>query len=122
MAFMVYQTDDGHIPGWEYYNAVGLTPKVGMALNLSGGKLVAATSGKPQYICMREQKEAVTEDKALIPVIHVDSSIIFEVSTAASLSVGASVVTGADSVSVAAGTGGGTVMEVVETGVVRVRF
>ena len=121
MAFMVYQTDDGHIPGWEYYNAVGLTPKVGMALNLSGGKLVAATSGKPQYICMREQKEAVTEDKALIPVIHVDSSIIFEVS-AASLTVGASVVTGADSVSVAAGTNGGTVLEVVETGVVRVRF
>ena len=121
MAFMIYQTADGHIPAWEYYKADGLTPKAGMALKLSGGKLVPATSGKPEYISMREQINAVAEGDALIPVVHVDSSVVFEVTTSASLVVGATAAVASDSLSVGAGEGG-VVIEVPEDGVVRVRF
>ena len=53
MAFIPYSTEDGRVPAWEYYPATGLTPKKGMTLNLSGGKLVAATgTGKPQFVCI----------------------------------------------------------------------
>ena len=43
MAFMLHTTDDGHIPAWEYLPCSAITPKVGMALTQSSGKLAVAT-------------------------------------------------------------------------------
>lgn len=122
MAFMIYSTDDGRIPAWEYYDATGLTPKVGQALKLSGGKLVSgASEAKPQFVCMREQATAVAEGDAPIPVIAVNNGMILEM--AGTATVGATVKVATDGMSVTADSAGkGVVVAVPATGVVRVRF
>ena len=122
MAFRLYSTDDGHVPAWEYYPATDLTPKVGMALNLTGGKLVAATgTGKPQFVCMAERDAAQTAEQ-LIPVIAAADDIVWEVETAASLALGAACSIGTDSLTVISGSGAGKVVAATENGVCRVRF
>lgn len=120
MAFMIYQTEDGRVPAWEYYDGTGLVPKVGMALKLSGGKLQAAASGKPQFICMRTQDTAVAEGDALVPVVQVNDGVTFEV-PGTGLTVGAGVAVGSDGLSVVSGEGG-VVVAVVDDEYVRVRF
>lgn len=122
MAFMIYSTEDGRIPAWEYYDATGLTPKVGQALKLSSGKLVSgASEAKPQFVCMREQATAVAEGDAPIPVIAVNNGMILEM--AGTATVGATVKVATDGMSVTADSAGkGVVVAVPATGVVRVRF
>ena len=122
MAFRPYSTEDGRVPAWEYYPATGLTPKVGMALNLTGGKLVAATGTvKPQFVCMAERGAAQTAEQ-LIPVIAAADDIIWEVETAATLALGAACSIGNDSLTVVSGSGAGKVVAATENGVCRVRF
>lgn len=63
---------------WEYLPAGAITPKMGLALTQTEGKLaVAADTVKPTYICMREQ-DTPCADGAIIPVIRVRDDIIFE--------------------------------------------
>lgn len=122
MAFIPYSTEDGRVPAWEYYPATGLTPKKGMTLNLSGGKLVAATgTGKPQFVCMAERGVAQTAEQ-LIPVIAVTDDIVWEVETSASLALGAACSIGTDSLTVISGSGAGKVVAPTENGLCRVRF
>ena len=91
MAFLIHSTDDGRIPSHEYLPCSAITPKVGMALMESSGKLAIATGkNKPTYISMTERSAAVTAGE-IIPVIRVDHDIIFETTfsaTATSIKIG----------------------------------
>lgn len=80
MAFKIYSTDDNRIPGIEYLPASTITPKVGMALTMSNGKLtVASGTTTPLYISVIE-KSSACKNGEIIPVIRVGKDIIFETS------------------------------------------
>lgn len=99
MAFKIYSTDDGRVPGIEYLPAGAIAPKVGMALYQNGGNLAVATgTTKPTYISMCEREAAVTAGTE-IPVIRVNADMIFE----APLSVAGTSLKLGDKVTVATG-------------------
>lgn len=78
MAFKIYKTDDGRIPGIEYLPCGAITPKVGMALVQSSGNLAIATgTTAPTYISMCEKDSACTAGD-IIPVIRVQKDMVFE--------------------------------------------
>ena len=78
MAFKIHSTGDGSVPAIEYLPAGAITPKVGMALVQSSGKLAIATgTTAPTYISMCEAKQALTAGD-IIPVIRVEKDMIFE--------------------------------------------
>lgn len=80
MAFKIYSTDDNRVPGIEYLPASTITPKVGMALTMSSGKLeVASGTTTPLYISVIEKSSACKSGE-IIPVIRVGKDIIFETS------------------------------------------
>lgn len=84
--FVPYSNEDGRVPPWEYLPCGAITPKIGMALVLSSGKLAIATgTTKPTYISMVDKDAAVTAGE-IIPVIAVLPDQIFETSNSASLS------------------------------------
>ena len=78
MSFLIHTVDDGRTPAWEYLPCSAITPKIGMALTVTDGKLAVATgTTKPSYISMTEKASAVAAGD-IIPVIRVDHDIIFE--------------------------------------------
>lgn len=78
MAFKIYKTDDGRIPGIEYLPCSAITPKVGMALVQSSGNLAIATgTTAPTYISMCEKDSACAAGD-IIPVIRVSKDMVFE--------------------------------------------
>lgn len=86
MAFLPFSYDDGQPRPWEYLPCGAITPKVGMALTQTSGNLAIATgTTKPTYISMIDCASALTAGD-IIPVIRVDSGIIFETTNTASLS------------------------------------
>jgi len=86
MAFMIHSVDDGRNIPIEYLPCSAITPKIGMALTQSSGKLAIATgTTKPTYICMTERASAVSAGD-IIPVIRVDHDIVFETEFSASAS------------------------------------
>lgn len=128
--FKVYKTDDGRNAPIEYLPCSAITPKLGMALTMSGGKLVTASgTTMPTYICMREEAAVVTAG-TIIPVIRVSKDIIFEtVSTAsfASVALGSKVTVDSTGMKVTATTGdtGAEVVGIEDTaagGKIHVRF
>ncbi len=85
MGFKIYQTDDGRTGPLEHLPAGAITPKVGMALTMTGGMLALASGAvKPQYISMREQ-DTPCQAGDLIPVVRVGSDVIFETTAAAAM-------------------------------------
>lgn len=83
MAIMIYQTDSGRVPGVEYLPCGTITPKAGMALKMTAGKLAAASGADtPLYLSMAEKDKPCTEGE-LIPVIRVAADLIFEAATPA---------------------------------------
>jgi hypothetical protein len=83
MAFKIYSTDDNRVPGIEYLPAGAITPKVGMALTQTDGKLaVASGTTAPAYISMCE-KENACKAGDIIPVIRVGKDMILETTVAA---------------------------------------
>jgi hypothetical protein len=86
MAFLPFSYDDGQPRPWEYLPCSAIQPKVGMALTQTSGNLAIATgTTKPTYISMVTKDAACTAGD-LIPVIRVDSGIIFETTNSASFS------------------------------------
>lgn len=84
MAFMLARVNDGHVPPWEYLPCSAITPKVGMAMVLSSGKLAkCGATAKPEFICMREESAAVSAGD-IVPVIRVDEDQTFETTNTAS--------------------------------------
>lgn len=115
MAFMIHNTADGRVPALEYMPCGAITPKVGMALVLTDGKLAVAAAGNaPAYISMTEK---TTPCKAgdLIPVTRVLPDMIFSTTwsaAAAAVKLGEKVTLSADGTQVTATTASG-VAEVV---------
>lgn len=128
--FIPYKTDDGRVPAWEYLPASAITPKVGMALTMTSGKLALASgTTKPTYISMVEKETACTAGD-IIPVVRVGADMILETTfSAAATSVvpGAKVTVATDGLQVTGTTTDG-IAEVVELdgttagSKVRVRF
>jgi len=126
--FQLKFVNDGHVPPFEYHVCGGITPKLGMALAVSGGKLVTATGGTvPKYISMLESDAA--KDGEVIPVIRVEEGILFAVPSAGGFSAvqpGDKVLIGADGLTVTAGTGGAAEVVAFESaeagGEITVRF
>lgn len=84
--FIPYSNEEGRVTPWEYLPCSAITPKIGMAMVLSSGKLAIATgTTKPTHICMAEYDAAVTAG-TIVPVIRVQADEIFEVTNSASLS------------------------------------
>lgn len=76
---------DGGAATLEYQPAAAITPKVGLALAWSSGKLaICGATAKPDYICMTEASSAVTAG-TMIPVIPVDCHIVFAVPAQAAM-------------------------------------
>lgn len=92
MAFLPYMVDDGSVPPWEYQPAEAITPKIGLCLAFDAASGQLEISETPEYICMMDASGAVTAGD-LIPVIRIDSGIIFEteLDDATSFEVGAAV-------------------------------
>lgn len=84
--FIPYSNEEGRVTPWEYLPCSAITPKIGMAMVLSSGKLAIATgTTKPTYICMADYDAAVTAG-TIVPVIRVQADEIFECTNSASLS------------------------------------
>lgn len=85
MAFNLYSTSDGRVPAVEYLPASAITPKAGMVLYLKDGMLSIATGTTvPTYLCMTEKDSAVSAG-TLIPVIRIESDMIFRTTNSAAL-------------------------------------
>lgn len=108
--FRVYKTDDGRNCPIEYLPAGAITPKLGMALTVSAGKLAVATgTTRPAYISMTEAYSAVTAG-TVIPVIRVSEDIIYETENSvsfAAVTVGSKVTLDSTGTKVTATTEGG---------------
>ena len=84
--FVPHKNAAGNVIPWETLPCSAITPKIGMALTQSSGKLAIATgTTAPTYISMVEKDSACAAGD-LIPVIRVDSGIIFETTNQASFS------------------------------------
>lgn len=130
MAFLIHSTGDNRVPQNHRAPCGAITPKVGMAMVLSGGNLAMATgTTRPTHISMREQDTPCTAGD-MIYTIRAESDIIFETTFAAAASaikVGDKVTIHTDGLQVTATKDGG-VAEVVHIfdsavgGKVHVRF
>lgn len=84
--FIPYSNEEGRVTPWEYLPCSAITPKIGMAMVLSSGKLAIATgTTKPTHICMADYDAAVTAG-TIVPVIRVQADEIFKCTNSASLS------------------------------------
>lgn len=128
--FIPIKNADGCPAPWEYLACSAITPKVGMAMIQTGGKLALASgTNAPVYICMEEDDAAVEAGK-IVPVIRVDKGTIYDVELSAagtSLNPGDKVTIASDGLRVTATTTGGVaeIVEILGTAVgdhVRVRF
>lgn len=82
--FIPIKNDTGCPTPWEMLPCGAITPKLGMALVQSSGKLAIATgTTKPTYISMVEKTAACTAGD-LIPVIRVEPGNIYETELSAS--------------------------------------
>lgn len=76
MAFAIYSTDDGRVPGTEYLPCDAITPQAGMLLKMEGGFLKAATGADtPAYFSMAQRKSACTQGE-LLPVFPLQRDIL----------------------------------------------
>ena len=130
MGFMIHSTGDHRVPANKLLPCGAITPKVGMAMVLSGGALAAASgTSKPTHICVEEHEAAVASG-TLVHVIQVEPDITFGVPLSAegdALKVGDKVTIGADGLTVTATTASGVarIEKICGTGVddiVHVRF
>lgn len=81
---MIHHVEGARTPGIEYLPCGAITPKAGMALAQSGGKLaIASGTTAPTYISMCEKQTACTEGE-LIPVLRVLPDMVFETTVQAS--------------------------------------
>lgn len=81
--FFPLKNADGAMAPTEYLPCSAITPKYGMALIQSSGKLAIATgTSRPTYISMVEKSAAVSAGE-IIPVIRVDEETIYETTISA---------------------------------------
>jgi len=81
--FLNIKNDDGHVAPFEVLPCSAITPKRGMAMVLSSGKLAIATgSSKPEFICVEERSAAVTAGDPMT-VVRVDHDTVYETTLSA---------------------------------------
>lgn len=130
MGFFIHTSDVQNGQPLEYLPAGAITPKLGLALVMTAGKLaVCGATAKPSYICMMDSDEVLTAGE-VIPVQRVSPQVIYETTASAALTAvteGAKVTLSADGMEVTATTTSG-VAEIVSMdgtaagSTVRVRF
>ena len=87
--FTLFQTDDGHELPFEYLPCAAITPKYGMGMVVTSGKLaIASGANKPKYMCVREESGAVTAG-TIIPVVKVGADQRWRTENSSSFTVGA---------------------------------
>lgn len=130
MGFLIHSTGDHRVPVNKLLPCGAITPRVGMAMVLSGGVLAAASgTTKPTHICVEEHETAVASG-TMIHTIQVEPDITFGVPLSAegtALKVGDKVTIGADGMTVTATTTSGVaqIEKICGTGVddtVHIRF
>ena len=122
--FLLHSTDDDRQQPWEYLPCSAMTPKYGMAMLLSSGKLAKASgSATPEYICVREEAASVAAG-TVIPVIKIQKDQVFETTGPSSaLTVGTGYDIGSDGLSIASTTSGGAFVLLSQDGTnIRGRF
>ena len=81
--FLNIKTDDGHVAPFEQFPCSAITPKRGMAMLLSSGKLAIATgTNKPEFICVEEHGAAVSAGTP-VTVVRVDHDTEYETTISA---------------------------------------
>ena len=79
MGFMIQSTGDHRVPVNKLLPCAAITPKVGMALVLTGGTLaIASGTTQPTHICVEEHEAAVAAG-TMIHTIQVEPDINFAV-------------------------------------------
>ena len=82
--FLNIKTDDGHVAPFEKLPCSAITPKRGMAMVLSAGKLAIATgTAKPEFICVEAHENAVAAGE-LVTVVRVDHDTLYATELSAS--------------------------------------
>jgi hypothetical protein len=82
--FLNIKTDDWHVAPFEKLPCAAITPKNGMAMLLSSGKLAIATgTNKPEFICVEEHASAVSAGD-LVTVVRVDHDTVYQTELSAS--------------------------------------
>lgn len=88
--FRNVKNDDGHVAPFIQLPCSAITPKNGMAMLLSSGKLAIATgANKPEFICVEEHSAAVSAGD-LVTVVRVEPDTECEttLSAAGALNIG----------------------------------
>lgn len=116
MAFLYHKNQGAIVPGSEYLPAGAITPKLGLALTMSGGQLaVASGTAAPTYICLTTADKALTAGD-IIPVSRITADQLYATTwsvAASSVQRGQKVTLSADGMEVTATTTSG-VAEVVD--------
>lgn len=110
--FYIHTVEGGYVPPYEHLPADGVTPEIGMALSLEGGKLAVATGAKkPTHISMCKKDTAFANGE-LLPVIAANDAITFAVpaSVANTVPIGGKVTIASGGCEVTATTEGGVAM------------
>lgn len=85
LGFIPHIIENGGTIPLEMMPAAAITPKIGLALKFSSGKLaVCDATTVPEYICMTESDSAVTAG-TMIPVMRVNHRVVFSVPAQASM-------------------------------------
>lgn len=77
MAFKLYSTDDGHVPGWEYLASGAIKPQVGLGVELKPDTGKLGVSQVPNYIIMRTE-EATVKDGTVLPAVKITEDQVWE--------------------------------------------
>lgn len=102
--FLNIKTDDGHVAPFEQFPCGNITPKAGMLMALSSGKLaLAAGTTVPEFLCVEEHASSVS-DGTPVTVVRIDHDTIYEttLSTSGTLTVGVKYTIAADGLRVTA--------------------
>jgi len=121
--FSIYQTDDGHELPFEYLPCAAITPKYGMAMKITGGKLaIASGTDKPEYMCAREESAAVAAG-TVIPAVKVGPDQRWRTRSDSSFTVGAAYTLSSTGLGITTTTTGGVfTVDGVHDGMVYGRF
>ena len=125
--FRLISTDDGRELPFEYMPASAITPKYGMALYLTSGKLaVASVANRAEYMCCREGDAALTAGD-IIPVVKIQEDQVWETTSSDTPTVGVGMDVASGGLTVATKNGstgiGNFIPEAVtDTGAIRGRF
>lgn len=107
--FLNKKNADGHVAPFEQLPCSAITPKNGMAMVLSSGKLaVASGANKPEFICVEDHGAAVSAgDLVTVVRVEADTDYVTTLSAAGALNIGDKVTLASDGLRVTATTASG---------------